>query len=157
MTYSASLPTLSSHEILDDAEEPLSDRQAFSSATMCRPIKAHAFTVSTGNAGPKPNQLTEDPRLFLQKEEKELATRPVPPWDIPLRRRRVVAHCPMHPEKAARPLPTKVCVTNLGPDLNPPGRRSLQPRCHKNLEPTLILNTEIRRTLGLCPTQQLDL
>ena len=41
-------PTLFSPELLDDTEDPLSDRQAFSSAVMCRPTKAHAFTVSTG-------------------------------------------------------------------------------------------------------------
>ena len=52
MTNNASLPTLFSPKPLDDTEEPLSDRQAFSSAIMCRPIKAHDFTVSTGMLGP---------------------------------------------------------------------------------------------------------
>ena len=32
----------------------------------------------------KPNQLPENHRLFLLKEEEELPVRPVPPWDIPL-------------------------------------------------------------------------
>ena len=37
------------------------------------------------DAGPKPNQLPEDHRLFLQKAEEELTIRPIPPWDISLR------------------------------------------------------------------------
>ena len=68
MTNNASLPTLFSSELLDDIEEPFSERPGFSSIIMCRPIKAHAFTVSTGMLD----------RLFLQKEEEELATRPLP-------------------------------------------------------------------------------
>ena len=52
MTNSASLPTLCSPELLDDTEDPLSDRQEFSSAIMCKPIKAHAFTCSAEMLGP---------------------------------------------------------------------------------------------------------
>ena len=44
ITNSVSLPTLFSPELLDEKEEPLSDRQEFSSAIMCKPIEAHAFT-----------------------------------------------------------------------------------------------------------------
>ena len=39
------ITTLFSPELLDETEEPLSDRQEFSSAIMCKPIKAHAFAV----------------------------------------------------------------------------------------------------------------
>ena len=52
---------------------------------MCRPIKAHAFTVSTEKQGPKFDQLTEDHRLFLQKEKEELTVRSILLWDIPMR------------------------------------------------------------------------
>ena len=64
MTNSAPLPTLFSVELLDEKEEPFSDRPEFSSIIMCRPIKAHAFTISTGMLGPNRNQLTEDHWLF---------------------------------------------------------------------------------------------
>ena len=50
VTHDASLPTLFSLELLDETEEPLS--QEFSSAIMCKPTKAHAFTASTGMLGP---------------------------------------------------------------------------------------------------------
>ena len=62
------------------------------------------------DAGPQPTQLPED-----QKEEEELATRPVPPWDVPLLR---------------GPLPTTV-----GSDPTPPDRMPLLPRFHKAFEP----------------------
>ena len=53
MTNNASLPTLFFLlEILDETEEPMSDRQEVSSAIVCKPIKAHAFTASTGMLGP---------------------------------------------------------------------------------------------------------
>ena len=51
MTNSASLSTLFSPELLDDTEEPLSD-QVFSSAIICKPIEAHAFTFSAEMLGP---------------------------------------------------------------------------------------------------------
>ena len=85
MTNNAPLATLCSLELLDEKDESLSIRQESSSAIMCKPTKAHSFTASTGDAGPKPNQLPEDHRLFLQKEEEELAVRPVSLWHIPLR------------------------------------------------------------------------
>ena len=43
------------------------------------------------DAGPQPNQLPEDHRFFLEKEE-ELAVLPVSPWDIPLRRGCALTH-----------------------------------------------------------------
>ena len=59
----------------------------------------------------------------------------------------VAAHCPTRPEKAW-PFHTKVSTTTLGPDLNPHGRGSLQPRSNKSLEPTFSRNNELRRTFG---------
>ena len=38
------------------------------------------------DAGPQSNQLPGEHRLFLQKEEEELAVGPISPGDIPLRR-----------------------------------------------------------------------
>ena len=51
------------HRSPKSREEALSNRKASSSITMCRPIRAHAFTVS---AEPKLHQFVEYPRLFLQ-------------------------------------------------------------------------------------------
>ena len=56
------------HSSLRSGEESLSDRRALSSAIMCRPIKAHAFTVSTEKQGP--NSIT---------------MRPILPWNVPRR------------------------------------------------------------------------
>ena len=124
MTNNALLPTLFSLELLHEKEEPLSVRQEFSSAIMCKPTKAHAFTDSTGMLGP--NQLPEDHQLFLQEEEEELAIRPISFWDSPIAWRLCVgAHCPMHPERAKGPLPTQVAS-----DLTPPDRWSLPPCFH---------------------------
>ena len=79
------------------------------------------------DAGPQPNKLPEDHRLFLQKEEEELTMRPVPLRDIPLRGGCAQTH--IVPSIQRRP-------QNLFPDPIPHGRRSLQPRSPKSLEPT---------------------
>ena len=87
--------------------------------------------------GPKPNQLTVDPRHFHQKEEKTARHAARTSLGRSTAKKLCVdAHCPMHPEKARGPLPKKACRTDLGSDLNPSSRRSLQPRFHKSLDPT---------------------
>ena len=85
MTNNASLPTLFSHELLDDAEEPFSDRPAFLLNHQVQTVQSTRFHCFDWDAGRKPNQLTEAPELFVQQEE-ELAMRPIPPWDVPPRR-----------------------------------------------------------------------
>ena len=72
------------------------------------------------DAGPKPNQLPEDHRLFLQKEEEELAMRPVSPWDIPSRGGCAQTHTV--PSIQKRPVAS---------DLTPPHRWPLLPCFHK--------------------------
>ena len=79
MTHSGSLPTLPSYEPLDDTEEPLSDRQAFSSAIMCRPSKAHAFTVSAGTLGPNRTNSLRTVGSFFKREKKSLPCGPYLP------------------------------------------------------------------------------
>ena len=129
MTNKAPLPTSFSFKLLDEKEETLSIRQESSSAMMCNPTKAHAFTCFNWDAGPKPNQLPEDHRLFLQKEEQELAITARTSLGHSIARKLCVdAHNPKHPEKATRPLPTTVAS-----DLTPPDRWSLLPCFHKAL------------------------
>ena len=133
MTYSASLPTMSSHELLDDAEEPLSDRHV-------QTDQGTHFQCFDWDAGPKPKQLTEDPLLFFKRNKKSRHAAHTSLGRSAAQKLCVDAHCPMCPEKAIGPLSIKVCPTTLGPGLNPHGRRSLQPRFHRDLEPTVILN-----------------
>ena len=85
------------------------------------------------DAEPQPTQLLRTMGSFSRRK-KNCATRPVPPWDVPLLR---------------RPLPTTV-----GSDPTPPDRMPLLPRFHKALS---HFSTDLPRTLGLCPAQQLDL
>ena len=83
-----------------------------------QPNQGTCFQCFNWDAGPKPNQLPEDHRLCLQQEEAELTIRPVPPLVHSIARRLcTAAHCPKHPEKATRPLPTTVAS-----DLTPPYR-----------------------------------
>ena len=115
MTNNASLPTLFSLELLDETKEPLSDRQEFSSAIMCKPTKAHAFTFSAEMLSPNRNSSLKT--LAHTSLGRSTA------WRLC-----VDVQCPMHPEKAKGPLPTKA-----GSDPNPQGHRSLQPRSHISL------------------------
>ena len=83
-------------------EKPQLDRRAFSSAIMCKPIKA----------GPEFDQLTWGHRLFLQKKEEELTMRPVLPWHIPLHggsaQTYAVPRSPIGPNALPDRRPTKV-------------------------------------------------
>ena len=79
-------------------EDSLSDPRAFSSAIMCRPIKAHAFTVSAEMQDPNS---TNSRRLCAN------------------------AHCPKHPNRPKH-FPTMVCPTSLAPCLSPVGHRPLK-------------------------------
>ena len=78
------------------------------------------------NAGPKPNQLPDDHRLFLQKEKEELAVRPYFSGHSNASRLCAAAHCPKRPENSTGPLPTTVAS-----DLPPPYCWSLLPCFHK--------------------------
>ena len=76
-TYPHFLPTA-------DPKKSLSDRRAFSSAIMCRPIKAHAFTVSAEMQDPNSTNSLRTIGSFFKKK-KELSVRPILPWDTPMR------------------------------------------------------------------------
>ena len=120
----ASLPTLFSSELLDDPEEPFSDRPEVASNVMCRPTKAHA---STGMPAQTRTNSLKTIGSFFQKAKEELAGRPIPSSDISQRGGCALTHTvPMHAEKAKGPLPAKV-----EPDLTPPGRRSMLPCSRK--------------------------
>ena len=73
------------------------------------------------DAGPQPTQLPENHWLPLQKEEEELAIRP-----MSAQRLCVDAQYPKHPEKAKGPLPTTVASDPTRPD-----RMPLLPCFHK--------------------------
>ena len=74
-------------------EESLSDRRAFSSAIMCIPNKAHAFTVPAEMQGPNSiDSLRTIGSFFLCEEEEELAKRPVLLWHVPFHGSRAQTH-----------------------------------------------------------------
>ena len=58
-------------------------RKAFSTSIMCKQIKAHAFTISAEVQGP--NKI-DSPKIIgsFSRRKKELTTRPVLPWHIPM-------------------------------------------------------------------------
>ena len=107
-------------------------------------LQGTCFHCFDWDAGPKPNQLTEDHWLILQKEEEELAIRPILPWDVPLRRD--CAHCPMHPEKAKK---TSSHNGRVRPDTtqSPVTATLLPPKPRANFD----FSTDFPHTLGLCP------
>ena len=121
MTYSASSPTLSSHELLDDTEDPLSDRQAFSSAIMCRPIQAHAFAVSTGMLGPNRTNSLRTIGSFFKGKKKSSPHGPYLPGTFHCVE--VVRRCTLSQSIQKRPQD----LFPVASDLTPPCRWSLLP------------------------------
>ena len=107
--------------------------------------------------GPKFDHLTEDHRLFLQKEKEE-AHRAVHTslghsnaWRLCAN-----AHCPKDPIKANL-FPTKVCPTPLALCLSPLGHKPLQTCSTTGLEPIVSLDTDSPCTSKLGPVPQLGL
>ena len=70
MTDKAPLPTLFSLELLEEKEESLSIRHESSSAIMCKPTKAHAFTASTGMLGPNRTSSLRTIGSFFKRKKK---------------------------------------------------------------------------------------
>ena len=59
------------------------DTASPSAAWRCTPISAHALSVSAETKGVGRHVVRSHHRLLLDEEEKELAMRPVLPWDVP--------------------------------------------------------------------------
>ena len=151
MTNSASLPTLFPPDLLDETEEPLSDRQEVSSAIMCKPIKAHAFTLSAEMLGPNRTSSLKTLGSSFKRKKK---SSPYGPYIhgtfhcVEAVRRRTLSHAS---RKGHR---TSSQHGRIRPDLLP------QPQVIAAVlpqEPRTSLSTDLPRTLRLCPAQQLDL
>ena len=127
MTNCASFSTLFSPKLHDETEEPLSDLQEFSSAIMCKSISPHAFTFSAEMLGPNRTSSFETLGSFVKRKKKSSPYGSYFPGTF-------------HSVEAVRKR-TLSRATRKGQSISSRtgriGRRSLQPRFHRSLEPTL--------------------
>ena len=100
-------------------EGSLSNRRAISSAIMCRPIWAHAFTDSAEMQGP--NSISS---AFSSKGRRARHVAHTSLRRSNAGRLCASARCPTDPNRAKH-LPTTVCPTSLAPCLSPLGHRPL--------------------------------
>ena len=112
-------------------------RVAFSSAIMCKPIKAHAFTVSAEMQGP--NSIHSPRTIGSSFRRKKKKSSPCGSYLLGTFWRLCAnARCPTDPKKAKSP-PRPVCPTSLAPCLSLLGHRPLTANFTKSLEPTVSL------------------
>ena len=113
---------------------------------MCRPIKAHAFFVSAETQGPNSTNITEDHRLFLQKEKEELTVRSKLLWDIPMRGGCAQTHTVPKIQIKPNTFP-QWCPTSLAPCPSPLGHKTLKTNSTKELDPVVSLDADSPRTV----------
>ena len=113
-------------------------------------IKKEEKLAMRPDTWPQPTQLPEDHWLLVQKEEEELAIRPVSPWDIPLLRGCAETH-------------TVLSIQKRRQDLFSQRQHQIRHHpiacrcCFASTKPRASFRNDLQSTLGLCPGPQLGL
>ena len=137
-------------------EKSLSDRRAFSSAILCRPIKAHVFTVSAETQGPNSTNSLRTVGSFFRRKKK---SPPCGPYFLGTFQcvEAVRIRTLSHGSKQGQTLSHKSVPHLLAPCLSPLGHKALKTNSTTGLEPIVSLDSDSPRTSKLCPVPQLGL